>query len=91
MRDWRMLTQTKVFVIDDDAETARYIVHALQEAGHEADSQGNGRDGLKAALSEQGDPLIVDRMLPHVDGIELVESPRRGGFRTDADNFGRSR
>jgi two-component system, OmpR family, response regulator len=69
----------KVLVIEDDAETARYIVRALQEAGHDAASQGSGRDGLKAALSEQWDLLIVDRMLPHIDGLELVESLRRSG------------
>jgi two-component system OmpR family response regulator len=69
----------KVLVIEDDAETARYIVRALQEAGHDAASQGSGRDGLKAALSEPWDLLIVDRMLPHIDGLELVQTLRRGG------------
>jgi len=66
-------------VIEDDAETARYVVRALREAGHEASSQGNGRDGLRVALSERWDVLIVDRMLPQIDGLEVVESLRRSG------------
>ena len=69
----------RVLVIEDDVETARYIVRALQEAGHDAASQGNGRDGLRVALSEQWDLFIVDRMLPQLDGLEVVESLRRGG------------
>ena len=69
----------RVLVIEDDAETARYIVRALREAGHDAGSQDNGRDGLQVALSERWDVLIVDRMLPQVDGLEVVESLRRDG------------
>ena len=69
----------RVLVIEDDAETARYVVRALREAGHDAGSQDNGRDGLRVALSERWDVLIVDRMLPQVDGLEVVESLRRDG------------
>jgi two-component system, OmpR family, response regulator len=69
----------KVLVVEDDAETARYIVRALRKAGHEAASRSNGRDGLNVALSEQWDLLIVDRMLPELDGLEVVESLRRSG------------
>jgi two-component system OmpR family response regulator len=54
-------------------------VRALREAGHDAGSQDNGRDGLRVALSERWDVLIVDRMLPQVDGLEVVESLRRDG------------
>jgi two-component system, OmpR family, response regulator len=69
----------RVLVIEDDTETARYVVRALQEEGHEAVSQSDGRKGLEAALGEQWDLLIVDRMLPHKDGLEVVESLRRSG------------
>jgi two-component system, OmpR family, response regulator len=69
----------RVLVIEDDAETARYVVRALREAGHDAGSQDNGRDGLRVALSERWDVLIVDRMLPQVGGLEVVESLRRDG------------
>jgi two-component system, OmpR family, response regulator len=69
----------RVLVIEDDAETARYIVRALREEGHEVSSQSNGRDGLRVALAEQWDLFIVDRMLPQIDGLELVGSLRRSG------------
>ena len=69
----------RVLVIEDDAETARYIVRALRGEGHEACSQSNGRDGLRVALSGQWDLFIVDRMLPQIDGLEVVESLRRSG------------
>src|ERR1700722_15015643 len=69
----------RVLVIEDDAETARYVGRAPREAGHEAASQDNGRDGLRVALSERWDVFIVDRMLPQIDGLEVVESLRRGG------------
>jgi two-component system, OmpR family, response regulator len=67
----------RVLVIEDDAETARYVVRALGEEGHEVASQSNGRDGLRVALAEQWDLLIVDRMLPQIDGLEVVRSLRR--------------
>jgi two-component system OmpR family response regulator len=69
----------RVLVIEDDADTANYLVRALQDEGHDARSQHNGRDGLRLALAEQWDLLIVDRMLPQIGGIEVVESLRRSG------------
>lgn len=69
----------KVLVIEDDAETAQYIVSALQEAGYETAATGDGREGLELALGEPWDLLIVDRMLPQKGGLEVVESVRRHG------------
>jgi two-component system OmpR family response regulator len=69
----------RVLVIEDDAETVRYIVRALQEEGHEASAQTNGRDGLRIALAESWDLFIIDRMLPHLDGVEVVRCLRRSG------------
>jgi two-component system, OmpR family, response regulator len=69
----------KVLVIEDDAETARYVVYALHEAGHAAASRSNGRDGLQVALSEPWDLIIVDRMLPELDGVGVIEALRRDG------------
>jgi two-component system OmpR family response regulator len=79
MHDRRIDCTMRVLVIEDDAETARYIVRALQEEGYEASSQSDGRDGLRVALAEQWDLYIVDRMLPQIDGLEVVESLRRSG------------
>jgi two-component system, OmpR family, response regulator len=68
----------RVLVIEDDAETARHLVRALREEGHEVAAQSNGDDGLRAALAEPWDLLIVDRMLPRIDGLEVVRSLRHG-------------
>jgi two-component system OmpR family response regulator len=72
----------RVLVIEDDAETARYLVRALQAEGHESSSLNNGGDGLRVALSQEWDLLIVDRMLPQIDGIGVVQSLRRSGSAT---------
>ena len=72
----------KILLIEDDAETAEYVLRALREDGHEAAVEHNGRAGLKSALGERWDLLIVDRMLPELDGIKLVEALRRNGRST---------
>src|ERR1700734_1168887 len=69
----------RILVIEDDAETAGYVVRALREEGHEVSAQSNGDDGLRAALAEPWELLIVDRMLPRIDGLEVVRSLRRSG------------
>jgi two-component system OmpR family response regulator len=72
----------RILVIEDDAETASYIVGGLEEDGHAATSVGNGRDGLFAATTENFDLLIVDRMLPRLDGLSLVKTLRVSGTET---------
>jgi two-component system OmpR family response regulator len=67
-------------VVEDDAETAGYLVHGLQEAGHNVAVAADGRDGLFRAAGESWDLLIVDRMLPGLDGIGLVRTLRGGGI-----------
>jgi len=65
-----------ILVIEDDANTAGYIVKALSEAGHLVDHAKDGRDGLFLATSGTFDALIVDRMLPGLDGLAVVEALR---------------
>jgi two-component system, OmpR family, response regulator len=72
----------KVLVIEDDAETVGYIARGLQEHGHVVDQAHGGRDGLFIAGSSAYDVLIVDRMLPEVDGLALVRTLRAAGVKT---------
>ncbi len=65
-----------ILVVEDDAETASYLLRGLNEAGHMAHHAADGRDGLQMAQSSQYDILIVDRMLPHLDGLSLVKALR---------------
>jgi two-component system OmpR family response regulator len=72
----------RILLIEDDVETGEYVLRALAEDGHEASVEHNGRQGLQHALGERWDLLIVDRMLPELDGIQLVETVRRNGRST---------
>lgn len=72
----------KVLVVEDDAETADYIAQGLRELGHGVDVAGNGRDGLFFATDSAYDLLIVDRMLPVLDGLALVKTLRGAGVQT---------
>jgi two-component system OmpR family response regulator len=69
----------RVLVIEDDADAAEYLAKGLRESGHGAEVAGNGREGLLRAASEPFDALIVDRMLPGIDGLSLVQHLRATG------------
>jgi len=72
----------KILVIEDDAETATYITHGLQEQGHTVDHAETGRDGLFLAAGEPYDMMVVDRMLPELDGLAIVKTVRGAGVNT---------
>jgi len=69
----------KLLVIEDDATTGVYITRGLREEGHSVDLVTDGRTGLIAATGASHDVLIVDRMLPEVDGLTLVKTLRGAG------------
>ena len=66
----------RILVIEDDSEASAYLVKAFREVGHVADACGNGLDGYATARDGTYDVLIVDRMLPKLDGLSLI-----GGLR----------
>ena len=72
----------RVLVIEDDLETLDFIVQGLSESGHVADKADNGKDGLFMALEGPYDAIVVDRMLPGLDGLSLVQTLRSEGKRT---------
>ena len=72
----------KILLIEDDPETADHICHALRAHGHEVEESRNGPDGLASARSGQHTALIVDRMLPGLDGLSLVRQLRTEGYQT---------
>ena len=71
----------KVLLIEDDQETSVYVARGLREQGHVVDLAETGRDGLFLATDGGHDVLIVDRMLPGLDGIGLVQALRATGVR----------
>jgi len=66
----------RILVIEDDKKTADYILKGLGESGFVADHAANGPDGLHLATGGQYDALIIDRMLPGLDGLSIVRALR---------------
>ena len=69
----------KILLIEDDKETAAHIVYALGGDGHEVSVCHDGQEGLERARGGQYAALIVDRMLPGLDGLSLVRCLREEG------------
>ena len=74
----------RVLIIEDDKATAAYIQKGLTEAGHLVDTAANGTDGLALAGNEEYQVLIIDRMLPNLDGLSLITALRETGDKTPA-------
>jgi two-component system, OmpR family, response regulator len=74
----------RILLIEDDPETAEYVVEGLQGEGHDLQVAADGRTGLISAAAEAWDLLIVDRMLPGLDGLALVRTLRASGIVTPA-------
>jgi len=66
----------RILIIEDDRDAADYLVKALREVGHIADQATDGEEGLAVALEGQYDVLIVDRMLPKLDGLSVIAALR---------------
>lgn len=69
----------KILVAEDEIETARYIARGLEELGHVVDLAHDGRDAFMLATGEDYDVLIIDRMLPGMDGLSMVRAIRATG------------
>jgi len=72
----------RLLIIEDDRESADYLVKAFREVGHVADLATDGEEGLALAENGDYDVLVVDRMLPKRDGLSLIGSLRDKGNRT---------
>lgn len=72
----------KILLIEDDAQTAGYVVKGLTEEGMTVDHAANGRDGLFHATDGGYDAIILDRMLPGMDGMAVLGALRAGGIHT---------
>lgn len=66
----------RLLVIEDDAEAAAYLSKAFREQGHTVDVAANGVEGYDLARDGQYDVLVVDRMLPKLDGLSLITALR---------------
>ena len=66
----------KILLIEDEIGVSDFIVRGFREAGHNIDHADNGKDGLFMATTETYDVLVIDRMLPGVDGLSIIRTLR---------------
>lgn len=71
----------RILLLEDDANTAAYVSKGLEEEGHTVDHLADGRDAVSQALGEDYDVVILDRMLPGLDGLAIIKAIRSAGRR----------
>lgn len=74
----------KILIVEDDDEAAKFLIKGFGEAGHNPIHAADGDTGLHLAKTEQFDVLILDRMLPKLDGLSLLKQVRADGDNTPA-------
>ena len=72
----------RLLIVEDDLEASRAMATGLTEKGHQCETAGDGEAGLRAARDGRFDVLVVDRMMPRMDGVTMVETLRREGVKT---------
>jgi two-component system OmpR family response regulator len=72
----------KLLIVEDDKEAAAYLKRALSEVGHTVDVASTGRSGLMLAAGETYEVIILDRMLPEIDGLAILRTIRASGVKT---------
>jgi two-component system OmpR family response regulator len=70
----------RVLLAEDDDETAAYVEHGLRELGHAVIRAANGEDALHLGVTEKPDVIVLDRMLPGLEGLDVLRGLRAAGF-----------
>jgi two-component system OmpR family response regulator len=71
----------RVLLVEDDPETRSFVARGLAESGHLVEAAADGKEGMFLALEGKYDVMVVDRMLPGVDGLSIVAAARNAGLR----------
>lgn len=71
----------RILIIEDDSEVAAFVESGLVQSGYVVDRADSGKDGLFLATTESYDALIIDRMLPEVDGLTIIRTLRASGIK----------
>ncbi|MEM0967625.1 MAG: response regulator transcription factor [Verrucomicrobiota bacterium] len=72
----------RILAIEDDSATSEYIKKGLEESGHTVDLALDGKDGIFLATSEKYDAIVLDRNMPFIDGITILQTLRAKGDKT---------
>jgi two-component system, OmpR family, response regulator len=78
------MSAMRILIVEDDREAASYLVKAFSETGHVADHAGDGLDGFAMARDGNYDAMVVDRMMPRLDGLGMIGRLRAEGVETPA-------
>jgi two-component system OmpR family response regulator len=73
------MSSMRILIVEDDRDAADYLVKAFREVGHVAEVAHDGEDGFARALDGEHDVLVVDRMLPRLDGLAMIGALRAKG------------
>ena len=65
-----------ILLIEDDINAASYVIKGLKESGHVVDHASDGEEGMELSLTLKFDVIIIDRMLPKLDGLSLIKKIR---------------
>ncbi len=76
-----MVSPMRILVVEDDNKIASFIVNGLKQSGFAVDHSADGEDGLFRAETTSYDVVVVDRMLPKLDGLSLIQKLRAKGLR----------
>src|SRR5258706_4151328 len=71
-----------ILVVEDDPDTADYVLKGLREDGFVVEHVADGRDGLYLASASQFDAIVMDRMVPGMDGLSVVKALRAADIQT---------
>ncbi len=71
-----------ILLIEDDLEAARFLIKGLRDSGYTVDHVAGGREGLARAIAGRFDLIVTDRMLPHLDGLAIIQHLRGAGLTT---------
>ena len=72
----------RILLVEDQLQQAQYTQKALQEGGHTVTHAAEGREGMFQATTESYDAIVLDRMLPHVDGLTILRTLRASKIQT---------
>src|SRR6185437_15811249 len=72
----------RILVVEDDADTAEYILKGLREDGYTVEHVADGRDGLYMATASSFDAIVMDRMVPGMDGLTVIRALRAAEVHT---------
>src|SRR5215831_1603760 len=76
-----MVPEMRILVVEDDSKIASFVVNGLKQNGYAVDHCGDGEDGLARAQAISYDALIMDVMLPKLDGLAVIQDLRAKGVR----------